>query len=84
LRSRLEKAFGCALPSTLTFNYPSAAALSKFILDKLTKSSVVPKVPATIAAPVAPPPTVAAGAGNDPSEGELEAMLAASLHSIQN
>jgi acyl transferase domain-containing protein/acyl carrier protein len=84
LRSRLEKAFGCTLPSTLTFNYPSAAALSKFILAKLTKGSVVPEGPATIATPVTPPPTAAAEAGNNPSEGELEAMLAASLHSIQN
>jgi myxalamid-type polyketide synthase MxaE and MxaD len=84
LRFRLEKAFGCALPSTLTFNYPSAAALSKFILATLTKSRVGSKVPATTAAPVAPPPVAAPEAGNDPSESELEAMLAASLHSIQN
>ena len=31
LRARLQKRAGCALPSTLTFNYPNAAALTQFL-----------------------------------------------------
>jgi acyl transferase domain-containing protein/acyl carrier protein len=85
LRSRLEKAFGCTLPSTLIFNYPSAAALSRFIFTEMTEGDGLPTEQAEVAISITPE---LAGAGvveatHDASEAELEAMLAAKLRSIR-
>ncbi len=37
LKGRLEKSIGCALPSTLTFTYPTVRALTDFLLGLAEK-----------------------------------------------
>jgi len=40
LRTGLQKAFGVSLPSTVMFNYPSAAAMADFLLEEMTENQV--------------------------------------------
>src|SRR5690606_402200 len=51
LKSRLEKRFGAKLPATLTFNYPTVAAVAGFLAER---AAVV--TPAPAAAPATAPP----------------------------
>jgi acyl transferase domain-containing protein/NADP-dependent 3-hydroxy acid dehydrogenase YdfG/acyl carrier protein len=83
LKRRLERAAGRSLPSTLTFNYPNARALARF-LERELSPAVEAAAPAPAPAPPAPPATVpAAPAGGDDlgalSDAELEARLRARL-----
>jgi acyl carrier protein len=78
LRRRLEAGTGLQLPSTLTFNYPSAAALAGYLLEKIGRDDSascgnvdVPAVGDTNLQ-VAPD---AAGDLDDLSESELEERL---------
>jgi acyl transferase domain-containing protein/cyclopropane fatty-acyl-phospholipid synthase-like methyltransferase/acyl carrier protein len=82
LRKRLERGAGRRLPSTLTFNYPSIAALSGFLQREL----VVPEQPvAASAAPDAKPAPV--GETTDDldslSDEQLEARLFARLEATR-
>ena len=82
LKGRLERTVGHALPSTLTFNYPSIAALSDYLLADL---SAVPSQPLDQSAPST---REAASVNlavdhNDLSEDELAEMLAAKLAKIR-
>ncbi|HLS56237.1 MAG TPA: type I polyketide synthase [Zeimonas sp.] len=84
LRRRLESGAGCALPSTLTFNYPNVHALAGF-LERLLGAAVsghdAEHAPAASLAPAAP---VLAGDDLDAlSEDELEARLAARLEQLR-
>jgi acyl carrier protein len=71
LKKRLERGAGRTLPSTLTFNYPNAAALAAFLGGALAPAAE----PAVPAAPAAP----ASGPIDQLSESELEARLRARL-----
>ena len=77
LKSRLEASVGQILPSTLTFNYPTIAALADFF-DR----EVVPASELKASAPDAPgsvPPTEAA----ELSEDELAYLLAQKLSQLK-
>jgi acyl carrier protein len=80
LKGRLEKAVDRALPSTLTFNYPSAAKLA----DYLTTEVLEPALPSAPPAPIeasAEASAAASGADEDEdlSEDELANLLAERL-----
>jgi acyl carrier protein/NADP-dependent 3-hydroxy acid dehydrogenase YdfG len=79
LKTRLERSLGCTLPSTLTFNYPTVAAISAFV------ASEVLGLDALAAAPV-PGAANTPGAADDDemSEDELVSLLAARLGEIQS
>ncbi|MGC3998936.1 MAG: SDR family NAD(P)-dependent oxidoreductase [Anaeromyxobacter sp.] len=83
LKRRLERGAGRPLPSTLTFNYPCAAALAEFLAQSLASGGEAGggAAPAPAAPPV--PPAAAApepdGALAALSEDELEARLRARL-----
>jgi acyl carrier protein len=73
LRTRLQRSTGIVLPTTLTFKYPTVAAVAEYLLDELT-----PEAQAA--------PAVAAGAAkqdDDLSEDELATLLASKLAQIQ-
>jgi acyl carrier protein len=79
LKRRLERGAGRTLPSTLTFNYPNAAALAGFLDQALAPGSAAAPG-ATAAAPAAStPPPAPEGALDALSEDELEARLLAKL-----
>ena len=80
LKSRLEVGVGHPLPSTLTFNYPTVAALTDFLLADLNATTAPP------VAPVAAPEPVTATPVDDPadlSEDELADRLAAQLSQLR-
>jgi acyl transferase domain-containing protein/acyl carrier protein len=78
LRSRLQKRVGRPLPSTLTFNYPNAAALAQFLEQLLLAR---PSPPSSVAAP-SPSASVAPMDHEDLSEDELEQLLAEKLKAL--
>jgi hypothetical protein len=87
LRARLQKRAGCALPSTLTFNYPNAAALTQFlerILFVLPSNNVIERssgsTGATTSTISATAPTAAER--EELSEDELEQLLAERLRTL--
>jgi myxalamid-type polyketide synthase MxaE and MxaD len=78
LRHRLEASTGVALPATLTFKYPTVAAVAEFLRVEL------------LGAVAAPPTAAAAAAGSlvpdddiDLSEDELAVLLASKLGQVQ-
>jgi len=73
LKGRLQKAAGISLPSTLTFNYPSVRALSRYLLEQLA-----PQLPEQDPEP----PAVASPDIDRRSEDELAMLLAAALKTI--
>jgi acyl carrier protein len=82
LRRRLERGAGQALPSTLTFNYPTVSALTVFIDGQLRAStSATAPAPSPIAA--APIVTSADQGLDNLSDDELEARLLARLEQMR-
>jgi acyl carrier protein len=80
LKSRLEIGVGHSLPSTLTFNYPSVAALTDFLLADLT-ATTAPSVAQVVA-----PELIAAAPideSDDLSEDELADLLATKLSQLR-
>jgi acyl carrier protein len=81
LRSRLAKAVGRKLPSTLTFNYPNVNALAGYLGTLLTAETTT----TTMASPVESAPAAPTPARVDTdslSEDELAALLADSLQTL--
>jgi NADP-dependent 3-hydroxy acid dehydrogenase YdfG/acyl carrier protein len=74
LKSRLEAGVGHALPSTLTFNYPTIMALTHYLLDDM--SPTLPVLPVEASLPASQPAHVEQV---DLSEDELADLLAAKL-----
>jgi acyl transferase domain-containing protein/acyl carrier protein len=72
LRRRLERRFGCALPPTIAFDYPTIARLSVFMLDTVSSSD-----PGAVAQPAASP--LAASSVADLSDEEVERLFAEKL-----
>jgi hypothetical protein len=83
LKSRLERAVGKPLPATLTFNYPSVAALIGFLGTDILGWGL-PGTPTSAATSPAPHAgeTVEATEG-DETEEELAAQLARKLKDLQ-
>jgi acyl transferase domain-containing protein/acyl carrier protein len=84
LKSRLQKGLGHKLPTTLTFNYPTVAAIADFVLSDvpgLTGPVAEPEAGAVpvIATPVEPAPSAAL---EELSEDQLASMLASRLAGI--
>ena len=78
VKTRLEAAVGARLPSTLTFNYPTVAALAGYLLEHVLEPAAAAKpVPVGMSASVQP--EAVAGERDDMSEDELAALLAAQL-----
>jgi acyl transferase domain-containing protein/acyl carrier protein len=77
LKTKLEAVVGHALPSTLTFNYPSVAALTDYLLNDLTLGQDTPIEPVKTAAPAVE------SEQDDLSEDELAEMLAAKLSQLR-
>ena len=77
LKGRLQKGAGLALPSTLTFNYPSVRALTSYLLEKLA-----PGLPVTERHNEAEPSPIASAINEERSEDELAAILEATLRSL--
>ena len=84
LKRRLERGAGRKLPSTLTFNYPNAAALAAFLAQEMR-----PATSSAATAPVAPAPAPATqsavqeGDVSVLSDEELEARLMARLEQVK-
>jgi acyl transferase domain-containing protein/acyl carrier protein len=81
LKTRLEKAVGQSLPSTLTFNYPTVADLAAY-LDKnvATQAAPVSSAPAVeVRTPASEPVEAASDDIDDLSEDELAELLARKL-----
>jgi len=76
LKTKLEAVAGHALPSTLTFNYPSVAALTDYLLNDLTIGLDTPIEPVKTAMPAVE------SEQDDLSEDELAEMLAAKLSKL--
>jgi len=74
LKSRLEAGVGHALPSTLTFNYPTIAALTDYLLADVSAAMPTPVSEVTVSE-TGP----AAVEQDDLSEDELAELLAAKL-----
>ncbi len=75
LKGRLERSVGLTLPSTLTFNYPSVAALTGFFADELLVEPTAEPIDEAV-----PVPMVAQPVEHDElSEDDLAALLAAKL-----
>jgi acyl carrier protein len=86
LKSRLEASVGRALPSTLTFNYPTIEDLSRYIETQV----IVESVSATEDVSATPTPlhqddksAGAEGLSDDLSEEELATLLAKKLEQIR-
>ena len=80
LKSRLEIGVGHTLPSTLTFNYPSAAALTDFLLADLTAMTAPFVAQVVVPEPVAATPV---DEQDDLSEDELADLLSAKLSQLR-
>jgi myxalamid-type polyketide synthase MxaE and MxaD len=78
LRRRLEASTGLALPGTLTFKYPTVAAVAGFLATELLAPAAAQGAPDAPAAPAA-----ANGDVDDLSEDDLAALLASKLAQIQ-
>jgi NADPH:quinone reductase-like Zn-dependent oxidoreductase/acyl carrier protein len=84
LRSRLQEAFGCALPATLAFEHPTVEAVAEFLSEEL---NLEPGAEPPAAQAVAPPASVEIA---DPeqldelSETELERLLEGRLAAMQS
>jgi acyl transferase domain-containing protein/NADP-dependent 3-hydroxy acid dehydrogenase YdfG/SAM-dependent methyltransferase/acyl carrier protein len=78
LRRRLERGAGRSLPSTLTFNYPSVAALAGFLERELAGARAAQPAAPPPPGPATPPPP-AADDLDRLSDDELEARLRARL-----
>jgi hypothetical protein len=77
LRARLEASTGIALPGTLTFKYPTVAAVADFLAGELlSPAAVTARVPE---APAAADPADA----DDMTEDDLATLLASKLAQIQ-
>ncbi|ODS52931.1 MAG: hypothetical protein ABS36_15885 [Acidobacteria bacterium SCN 69-37] len=86
LKRRLERGTGQALPSTLTFNYPTVVALSGFLETRLAQTSVEASSPVARATQgeEAAPAAVSEDVDLDMlTEEELEARLAARLEQLK-
>lgn len=82
LKTRLEKNVGQALPSTLTFNYPTITELAEYIGGKLFPDNESTDAPAQETLP--PEPTAApVGEVDDMSEDELADLLMKKLNNLQ-
>jgi acyl carrier protein len=78
VKTRLEAAVGTRLPSTHTFNYPTATALSGYLLEHVLELACAAKpIPVGMSASVQL--EAVAGEHDDMSEDELPALLAAKL-----
>jgi acyl carrier protein len=75
LKTRLEASLDRALPSTLTFNYPSVAALTDYLAREVLALAVEAPAPAGAA--------VAARDEDDLSEDELASRLAETLGELR-
>ncbi|MEM7417513.1 MAG: SDR family NAD(P)-dependent oxidoreductase [Gemmatimonadota bacterium] len=84
LKSRLERAVGLRLPGTLTFNYPSVEAVAGFIDQEIGGASTAGEgvAPASVDAPIAPPPAVDPSERDAMTEDELAAELEARLKGL--
>jgi len=77
LKSRLEAATGCALPTTLTFKYPTVVALTDFLGERLGLESATAKASGVPAEPAGD------SSGDDLSEDDLAALLTERLEQLQ-
>jgi myxalamid-type polyketide synthase MxaE and MxaD len=80
LKGRIEAAVDRNLPSTLTFNYPNVNALATYLLDEVLGEADASSPPPAV--PASTPPRAAECAGDDLSEDDLAAMLAARLAAL--
>jgi short-subunit dehydrogenase/acyl carrier protein len=82
LRTRLEWALQCRLPTTLAFDFPNIDALSARLGEQLAKDTALTEVTAATL-----PPATAAAVGNDElkdlSREELATLLARELSTVQ-
>jgi acyl carrier protein len=78
LKSRLEAAVGRSLPSTLTFNHPSVAALSDYLIREVLDKAAA-KEPAAGAVAAKPTAVEPARDRAEMNEDELAALLASKL-----
>ena len=83
LKIRLEAAAGQRLPSTLTFNYPTVAALAGFLAGEVLGLHSAPAPVAAPAASQAPAPLEDSSTRDDLGEDELAALLAEKLGRIR-
>ena len=77
LKSRLEAATGCALPTTLTFKYPTVVALTDFLGERLGLEPAAAKASDVQAEPAGD------SSGDDLSEDDLAALLTERLEQLQ-
>jgi acyl transferase domain-containing protein/acyl carrier protein/SAM-dependent methyltransferase len=83
LKNRLEKTLGRTLPSTLTFNYPSVAAITDYVAgDILGLNLGETETAAAVVEALVPVPVGAPEDDDDLSEEELVSELAARLRAI--
>ncbi|MDP2290714.1 MAG: acyl carrier protein [Actinomycetota bacterium] len=90
LKSRIERAVGSNLPSTLTFNYPNILALAGYVVTEVLPESSAAVAPASPARTAETNRDETSGETNrdetshdDASEDELAAMLASRLAKLQ-
>lgn len=78
LRNRLGVAVGCTLPATVTFDFPTVAAITTFLIDTraIDLGETAPEHPSA-------DPILKADQYADRSEGELAAALTAKLDALQ-
>ncbi len=77
LKSRLETTIGCALPTTLTFKYPTVVALTDFLGERLGFE------PATAEASDVRAESAGESSRDDLSEDDLAALLTERLEQLQ-
>ena len=77
LKSRLEAAIGCALPTTLTFKYPTVVALTDFLGERLGFEPVTAKASDVQAE------STRESSRDDLSEDDLAALLTERLEQLQ-
>lgn len=76
LRSRLQNGLGCALPSTLVFDYPSVAEMARYVQEELLAAAAAPVL-------AEPNPTATAEALEALSDAELEALLMQKIATLE-
>ncbi len=72
LKTRLERQVGCALPSTLTFNYPTIADLAGYLQEQVLSAGELESSRAAI--PNAPAPQTPAAGGPTAANGDIDAL----------